>query len=309
MIETAFDILLALAILTVAARALYAADLFTGVVHFIIFGLLTAIAWARLGAPDIALAEAAIGAGLTGALLLDAVRDIGEGRTTSGGLRQGLIGAVPALGLAALLVAAVLALHSEPGGLTLIVWRELAASPTSNAVTAVLLDFRAYDTWLELTVLFAAVAAALAVRRTYAMSDVVPVSGGSRLLRSIVRRLAPLMLLTGGYLLWLGTHAPGGAFQAGAVIAATFVLLFLSGAVLPEAAAGVAFKLLVLGGTIAFLAWAAGSLVAGVPMLTVPAGGGALIVAIEAAAAAAIGVTLASLFLAAQPAATDGSES
>jgi uncharacterized MnhB-related membrane protein len=32
-----------------------------------------ALAWARLGAPDIALAEAAIGAGLTGALLLDAV--------------------------------------------------------------------------------------------------------------------------------------------------------------------------------------------------------------------------------------------
>ena len=31
-----------------------------------------ALAWARLAAPDIGLAEAAIGAGLTGALLLDA---------------------------------------------------------------------------------------------------------------------------------------------------------------------------------------------------------------------------------------------
>jgi len=31
-----------------------------------------ALSWARLQAPDIALAEAAIGAGLTGALLLDA---------------------------------------------------------------------------------------------------------------------------------------------------------------------------------------------------------------------------------------------
>jgi energy-converting hydrogenase B subunit D len=40
---------------------------------FIVFGLLMALAWARLDAPDIALAEAAIGAGLTGALLLDAL--------------------------------------------------------------------------------------------------------------------------------------------------------------------------------------------------------------------------------------------
>ena len=43
------------------------------VVMFIVFGLLLTLAWARLDAPDIALAEAAIGAGLTGALLLDAV--------------------------------------------------------------------------------------------------------------------------------------------------------------------------------------------------------------------------------------------
>ena len=39
---------------------------------FIVFGLLMSLAWARLAAPDIGLAEAAIGAGLTGALLLDA---------------------------------------------------------------------------------------------------------------------------------------------------------------------------------------------------------------------------------------------
>jgi uncharacterized MnhB-related membrane protein len=38
-----------------------------------IFGLLMALTWVRLDAPDIALAEAAIGAGLTGALLLDTI--------------------------------------------------------------------------------------------------------------------------------------------------------------------------------------------------------------------------------------------
>jgi uncharacterized MnhB-related membrane protein len=69
----AFDLLLIAALLWSAARTLITADVFRAVVLFIVFGLLMALAWARLGAPDIALAEAAIGAGLTGALLLDAV--------------------------------------------------------------------------------------------------------------------------------------------------------------------------------------------------------------------------------------------
>lgn len=68
-----FDALLALALLGSAWRALAAPDLFKATVLFIVFGLLMALAWARLAAPDIVLAEAAIGAGLTGALLLDAV--------------------------------------------------------------------------------------------------------------------------------------------------------------------------------------------------------------------------------------------
>jgi energy-converting hydrogenase B subunit D len=69
----ALDVLLALAIVAVAWRALTVASTFVGVVLFIAFGLLMSLAWTRLAAPDIALAEAAIGAGLTGALLLDAV--------------------------------------------------------------------------------------------------------------------------------------------------------------------------------------------------------------------------------------------
>ncbi|MGF1644170.1 MAG: Na(+)/H(+) antiporter subunit B [Thiotrichales bacterium] len=70
---TPFDALLALALIYTAGRALVVADLFKATVLFIVFGLLMALAWTRLEAPDIALAEAAIGAGLTGALLLDAV--------------------------------------------------------------------------------------------------------------------------------------------------------------------------------------------------------------------------------------------
>ena len=68
-----FDLPLALVLLWLAWRLLTSADLFKAVVLLIAFGLLMALAWVRLQAVDIALAEAAIGAGVTGALFLSAL--------------------------------------------------------------------------------------------------------------------------------------------------------------------------------------------------------------------------------------------
>jgi energy-converting hydrogenase B subunit D len=64
------DSVLALVLVWLAWAALASHELFRGIVLFIAFGLVLSMTWARLGAPDVALAEAAIGAGLTGALLL-----------------------------------------------------------------------------------------------------------------------------------------------------------------------------------------------------------------------------------------------
>jgi energy-converting hydrogenase B subunit D len=74
-----FDVLLAATLLWVAARALAAPDLVTGIALFIAFGLLMTIAWVRLAAPDVALAEAGIGTGLTGALLFAALARLRHG--------------------------------------------------------------------------------------------------------------------------------------------------------------------------------------------------------------------------------------
>ena len=70
--------MLAIALLWLAWRALRSPDLFTAIVLFIAFGLVMALAWVRLQAPDVALAEAAIGAGLTGALLLAALARLND---------------------------------------------------------------------------------------------------------------------------------------------------------------------------------------------------------------------------------------
>lgn len=73
MLHWAFDILLSLCLFWLAWRTLASPDLFKAIVLFIAFGLLMALAWVRLEAPDVALAEAAIGAGLTGTLFLTAL--------------------------------------------------------------------------------------------------------------------------------------------------------------------------------------------------------------------------------------------
>jgi|SRR6056297_3418759 len=87
MTEWLLDGLLVFALLVTAVATLWSRDLFRAVVIFIAFGLLMALAWVRLRAPDLALAEAAIGAGLTGVLLLDAVRHLKSGRSGRSGPR------------------------------------------------------------------------------------------------------------------------------------------------------------------------------------------------------------------------------
>jgi energy-converting hydrogenase B subunit D len=85
-----FDAVLTAALVWVAWRVLAAEDLLTAVALFVAFGLLMTLVWVRLAAPDIALAEAGIGTGITGALLLAALARLrrggaGEGHDEDGG--------------------------------------------------------------------------------------------------------------------------------------------------------------------------------------------------------------------------------
>jgi multisubunit Na+/H+ antiporter MnhB subunit len=318
--ELTLDVLLAVMILGVALRALHTRDLFSGIVHYIVFGMLLAMAWVRLEAPDLALAEAAIGAGLTGALLLDAVRAMParsgagahEARQTpapetagpEAGRPQAIMAAVVTLPLAVLLFHALLELPSEPGGLTSAVAAQLATHPVSHPVTAVLLDFRAYDTWLEVMVLLLAVTAALLVRRTRDLRDVPAMTSGSPVLYWGVRFALPIMILVGGYLLWLGTHAPGGAFQAGAVLAAAGVLAFHAGALPLALFARPLFGWLLSVGALAFLAAAVVPLVVHGTLLRM--GAGWVLLAVESLVTIAIATTLTALFIAARPVSREG---
>lgn len=73
-----FDLLLAVSLVGLAWMALISEDLFKATVLFISFGMLMALAWLRLQAVDVAMAEAAIGSGLTGAIFIVAIKRISQ---------------------------------------------------------------------------------------------------------------------------------------------------------------------------------------------------------------------------------------
>jgi energy-converting hydrogenase B subunit D len=68
--DLVIDLLLVAGTLVLALMCVAAKDLFKAIVLFVSLGLFVTVVWARLQAWDVAIAEAAIGAGLTGALLL-----------------------------------------------------------------------------------------------------------------------------------------------------------------------------------------------------------------------------------------------
>ncbi|MCX8085471.1 MAG: sodium:proton antiporter [Rhodocyclaceae bacterium] len=170
---------------------------------------------------------------------------------------------------------------------------QLAASGVSHPVTAVLLNFRGYDTLLEVAVLLIALLAILAV------TDKPPAAPvpAHPLLQAVARGATPAMILVAVYLLWAGAHRPGGAFQAGAVLAAAAVLLHLVGLLPGWGAPGLRLRLGLTAGFALFLALAAALLSQGALLQYPPAAAGTLILVIEAGLTVSLGLILAGLFL------------
>lgn len=292
------DALVAATLVGVGWASLNSRDLFRSAVLFIALGATLALAWVRLSAPDVALAEVALGAGLTGALLLRSVA-AGSGDETQP--RASLrvfrdVGFVLSVGLAVVSIRALASLPAEAPNLRDAVAREIEGSGASNPVTAVLLNYRAWDTLLEITVLVAALAgtwmlgARHAPRRERAADPV---------LQTFARILVPLSCVVAGYLLWKGTSAPGGAFQAGSVLAGAGVIAVLSGHASPERwRRALTRSALALGPGVFLLAGVVGWVARGALLAFVPEHASTWILLIESAAMLSIAAALLGLFLA-----------
>jgi len=248
------DALLALILVGLAAQVAIGRHLFRAIVFYVAFGLAMAVVWARLGAPDLALADAAIGAGLTGALMMVAFRRLVEmdpAQSRAQGNRSsalaGLI-AVLAAGMVATIGLTAITLDQQPGRAGLQVTATLEETGLGNPVTGVLLVFRGFDTLIEMTVLLTAFVGSR-VMTTRSRLFVATVFGFELpLVRTLAAVILPLAALVAMHLLWIGSDEPGGAFQAGSVLAGAGVMLVLTGTLLPAAHSRALVRLALVAG-------------------------------------------------------------
>lgn len=304
LLPLAIDLVLALTLLWLAWRALTSPDLFRAVVLFIALGLVLGLVWVRLDAVDIALAEIALGAGVTGALLLAALAKLqpAESQTDEVAMMAPIALRLPiALLLIALLTGlglVVWQLWVPAPGLSNLVDARLDESGVAYPVTAVLLNFRGYDTLLELAVLLLALIGVWSLSTASHLGDEEPEPA----LAALSRLLAPLMILVAAYLVWVGAYAPGGAFQAGSVLGAAGVLLRLSGWRLSLSATGWPLRLVLVLGVAVFAFIGLAVIGFGQPLLGYPPGWAKpAILTIELAATLSIGAILAALFIGGRP--------
>lgn len=200
---------------------------------------------------------------------------------------------------------------TEPtaAGLTQTVSLNIEKAGVSNPVTAVLLNFRSYDTLLEVAVLLiVAVAmlpmdsqkpsASIPLNKAHPKALIVSLSAVTRkpLLEALLRWLIPTLVVMAGYILWTGSSLPGGAFQAGALLAGSGVLLLLAEQHRFEFESKLGL-MLITGGLLVFaLVGGLVFVVTGTVLAYPPQWAGALIMLIELAATLSIAAILVLLY-------------
>ncbi len=293
-----FDLGLAVLVLGVAAWTIAAREMFSAVVGYVAYGLLLAIVWVRLYAPDVALTEAAIGSGVTGVLLVVASKRLSLLPQADAPPGRGLKRAAAALSVlvAGVLAAAVLTLPDPAPSLAPEADRELAATGLGNAVTAVLIAYRSFDTMLEKVVLVLAVVGVWSVAPDRFWCGRPAPLGPPRpdaALVFLARVLAPIGIVIGVQMFWVGADEPGGAFQGGAILAAMAMIVMMARLTEPPRIDSGRLRLALIAGPAVFLVVGlAGPLMAG-SFFAYPAGfAKPLILFIEGFMVLSIAVTL-----------------
>jgi len=296
----ALDLGLGLLVFAVGAWTVFARGPFAATVGYVVYGLLLSLVWIRLFAVDVALTEAAIGSGVTGLLLIGAAARMRDAETTahekplSGPLRLAIAALCVLVALA--LAAVVLLLPDNGPSLAPQSLHHLAETGLGNPVTAVLIAYRAFDTMLEKVVLVLAVVGVWSLAQDRYWGGAPGEARAERpepTLAFLAQVLAPLGILVGVHIFWVGADEPGGAFQGGAILAAMWMIVMM--ARLSEAPATRArwLRLALIAGPVVFLAaGVAGAVFAGGFFAYPPGFAKPVILFIEAFMVLSIAVTL-----------------
>ncbi len=228
-----------LTLLVITALAIVqTTNLFVAVMLTSIFSLLMASNFFILDAADVALTEAAVGAGITTVIFLAALMLTTEHEKPH--LSRRKLNTVVITILASLIIYATfdkprLGDPDAPVHQHLAPWY-LEKTPEymdfPNVVTAILGSFRGYDTLGEVFVVFAACIGVLFILgvKPPEGSTYNPYRSGLKhhLIPQVVGRLLiPFLVLFGLYVQFHGEYSPGGGFQAGALIASAIILYAL----------------------------------------------------------------------------------
>ncbi len=253
-----FRILLLIFLVICALCVSFSKNLLVSVVIFMSYSLIMSIIWVLLESPDLAITEAAVGAGVTSVLFfitlkrIDAIgkehREKPDEVTREINARTGVKrferfykGMAIVLGMA-IIVAMLLNVSNMPafGNVENPYNNEvserylesgLEETGAVNAVTGMILDYRAFDTFGESCVLFIAAACVLVLLRDD-KSDTTekairnerfePVS--DTILQASAKILFPAVMIFGIYILLNGHLSPGGGFSGGAIMGAGLIL-------------------------------------------------------------------------------------
>ena len=209
---------------------------FRAVVLVGLVGLVTALTFVAFSAPDLALTQLSVELVSTvlllmGLALLPATspRESSPARRT----RDAALALASGAGMAWLAWLVMTRDHDS------ISWYFLAnALPLgggTNVVNVILVDFRGYDTWGEITVLGVAAVGALAVldgfharRGATPGAEAWSFARQPLLLQVAARLVLPLALVVSLYIFWRGHNLPGGGFIAGLITAVAVVLQYMA---------------------------------------------------------------------------------
>jgi len=260
-----------LTLLVITALGIVNADnLFAAVMLMGIFSLQMAAIFFVLDAADVALTEAAVGAGVATMLLLGALALTKDKEKRRRRRRWPAIVIVTVTTLMMIYATFDMPRLGDPQAPVhqhVAPWY-LSVTPKvidiPNVVTAILASFRGYDTLGEVFVIFTAgvgVMFILANGSGNGRRTMVPSADSTGLRHHLVPRvvgrlLVPFIVLFGLYVQFHGEYGPGGGFQAGALISAGLILYAL---VEGEKEALRAIPLSVLVGMIAFGAFLFGA--------------------------------------------------
>ena len=304
----AFNVGLALLILALAVWTVLARDTFAAVAGFVAYGLLLTLVWVQLHGIDVALTEAALGSGLTGALLIGAAARLRKTESAARAERPGVptrVAAALAAGcVTAALAVAVLALPDPAPSLAPETAANIAATGVGNPITAVLLAFRAMDTLLEaIVVLFAMIGVwSLAPNRAWGgRPGPLHRADPDGILAYLARALPPIGLVVGLYIFWIGADLPGGKFQGATILAAMWLLVVMAGLADTPPIGSARLRIALVAGPVVFIAIGAAGVATAGAFLAYPDGlAKPLIKVIEWALLPSLALTLA-LILAGAP--------